>query len=87
MSDTHGEEHTFAGELTRDEFRFLTWPRMEMTRMVIEPEPLRANFPLDNSRLGSRTETNPRHRLLRSDLGRLSVLPLEIVYSIFDILD
>ncbi len=68
--------------LTEDEFRLLTWSRRSLARMSIQPRSLERCCPLDNGRHAT-TESIASV----SSIGNLEILPIEIIHSIFNILD
>jgi hypothetical protein len=70
--------------LTKDEFRLLTWPRPELSRMTIQPQSLQRHCPLDNDRLRPHAAKTPASLV---NIGVLKTLPLEIIHSILKILD
>ncbi|OAF54636.1 hypothetical protein VC83_08802 [Pseudogymnoascus destructans] len=73
--------------LTKDEFRLLTWSRPELTRMTIQPQSLQRLCPLDNGLFQPRADYKANNATSFSNIGDLDALPLEIIHSIFSILD
>lgn len=71
--------------LTEDEFRLLTWPRPELSRMAIYPKSLRQHCPLDNGLFN--LHANDDNSIAFSNIGDLNALPLEIVHLILSTLD
>lgn len=67
--------------LTNDEFRLLTTPRPQLSRMTIQLEALQKHCPLDNGRF------QPGPTAAHSSIGDLEAFPLEIIHSVFDVLD
>ncbi|KAE9369356.1 hypothetical protein N431DRAFT_485268 [Stipitochalara longipes BDJ] len=75
--------------LSQDEFRLLTWPRPQLSRMTIQPESLEKYCPLDNDQLRHHTMFNASIASSTSlpSIGSLKILPPEILHSIFNMLD
>ena len=73
--------------LTTDEFRLLTWSRPELTRMTIQLQSLQRHCPLDNGRLQQSTVFEAKCTASTSNIGDLEALPIEIIHSVFNILD
>lgn len=75
--------------LTTDEFRLLTWSRPELSRMIMttQLQSLQRHCPLDNGRIQQRTVTEAKCTATPSNIGDLEALPIEIIHSIFNILD
>jgi len=73
--------------LTADEFRLLTWSRPGLTRMTIQLESLQRHCPLDNGRLQQCIVSEAECPASTSNIGGLEALPLEIIHSIFNMVD
>jgi len=73
--------------LTPDEFRLLTWSRPELTRMTIQVQSLQRHCPLDNGRLQQSTVFEAKCTASPSNIGDLEAFPIEIIHSVFNILD
>ena len=73
--------------LTTDEFRFLTWSSPELARMSIQPQSLQKHCPLDNGRLQRNAIEGANGPASLSNIGNLEFLPLEVIHSIFNMID
>lgn len=73
--------------LTREELQFLIWTRaVWTTELVIDPEALQKQCPLDNDQL-ERSTLHDIESPYISTIGDLECLPLEILHMVLSMLD